>query len=75
MSEQPYCEICGENHATIQGSECGYCDECYQVACRQAIYTETGRNVCGQVLRYGCEGNPNLAVCIEPYGTKHDHGE
>lgn len=74
--EAPYCDTCGEDRVTVQGDECGYCDDCYQTACQAAIQRETGRHICGRVLRYGSLNDsapPHLAVCIEPYGTEHDH--
>lgn len=37
--EAPYCEICGEQHATVKLMECAACDDCAS----NTPETETGR--------------------------------
>lgn len=68
--EQPYCEVCGESHATVATQECGMCDACFEAATRAAMADLMGP-ICGSVSI-----NPHngfLQVCLAPNGAEHDH--
>ena len=69
--EEPYCEECGEAHATLQTAECAVCDDCFAVILRAELVKVLGRAVCGRPVYY--TDARLLNVCLEPYGTPHDH--
>lgn len=70
--DQPYCEVCGERHATCQTDHVGMCDDCFAAAVRVAL-REAGlfENACADVSR---QSNGYLQVCLAPYGVEHLHG-
>lgn len=69
--DQPYCEICGEEHATLQVAEAAVCDDCFAAEMRSDLALALGREVCGRPVYY--TEAQLLNVCLEPYGTEHDH--
>lgn len=71
MTERPYCEICGENHATLKTVDCAVCDDCFGPAVRADVHRLVGGSPrCCQPLR---NGNGTIAMCMEVVGTEHDH--
>lgn len=69
--DSPYCEVCGEQHATCRTDHVGVCDDCFESAIRDAL-REAGlfENACASVWR---QRNGHLAVCLAPYGVEHVH--
>lgn len=68
--DEPYCEICGEQHATVKLLECAACDDCAADSLREYLGPIIGK-VCCSISR-----NPNngfLQTCLAPYGIEHDH--
>jgi hypothetical protein len=66
----PYCEMCGEEHATLQVDEAAVCDNCFAGVVREDLKLTLGREVCAQPLR---SGHGLLSCCLEPYGSDHSH--
>ena len=67
--DQPICEICGEEPASLQTAECATCDDCFAEVVRPDLRLALGRECCCQPVRRAGV----LLVCIEPFGTEHDH--
>ena len=69
--DPPICELCGEEEATLQLAEAAACDDCFAAEMTAKLLPVLGRKVCGQPVWYTQARLMN--VCIEPYGTEHDH--
>lgn len=69
MLEEPACEVCGEDKATVRFEFIGACDECAAKVLRQQLDDLTGK-VCANVSR---RSNGYLTVCLAPFGVEHDH--
>lgn len=65
----PYCEVCGEQHATMKTQECALCDDCAAAELRAALKPLMGA-ACANISR---RDNGFLTVCLAPYGLEHDH--
>lgn len=69
--DEPYCEICGEQHATIKLQDVGACDDCAADVLREALKPAIG-NICASISRQ--RDNGFLQICLAPFGIEHDHG-
>ncbi len=67
--EAPYCEVCGEEHATMSTSYVGACDSCAENMLRIALQPLMGQ-VCGNISR---RVNGFITTCLAPYGVEHNH--
>jgi hypothetical protein len=68
--DQPYCDHgCGQL-AVIQCEEVGLCDDCLEVAAREALAPLLGKRCCTLVKQ---QANGEMAICIAQYGTEHCH--
>lgn len=68
--DEPVCELCGNEQATIKLLEVAACDDCAANTLRDTI-RETMGHVCASISR-----NPNsgfLQMCLAPFGTEHNH--
>lgn len=70
--EAPICEVCGEEPASLQTSDCGLCDDCFAAEMTRAMKPILGRKICGHPIRFRGD-DAVLCVCLEPYGTEHSH--
>ena len=68
--DKPYCEICGEQHATWKMEYVGVCDDCFADQCRDALMDVLGKRCCN-VYRHPNTRGP--AICLEVYGVEHTH--
>ena len=66
-----WCETCGESPQTIQLQEAGLCDDCFAETMREILSPILGYKVCCNAVWAG--GSHNPAICVEVYGTEHDH--
>jgi hypothetical protein len=71
MSDEPYCELCGEQHATMKMEEVAVCDDCFASECRTALLPILGKRCCN-LYRQAHISEP--AICLAVYGVEHDHG-
>lgn len=69
QAELPYCDVCGEEHATCQTEDCGLCDDCFATEARKALRPLMG-DICANVSR---QPNGYLQVCLAPRGIEHEH--
>jgi hypothetical protein len=69
--ETPYCELCGEVHATLQLAEAAVCDDCFAQECKDALTGTLGYTPCASVSRQAC--NNELRLCLARAGAEHDH--
>jgi hypothetical protein len=70
MMDPPYCEICGESHATMQMEDACVCDDCFANECREALRPLLGKRCCTPYRQRTSE----LAICLAVYGIEHTHG-
>jgi len=68
--DEPHCEVCGEQHASVKLLECAVCDDCAADALRESVKDTIG-NVCASVSRN--HSNGFLQMCLAPHGVEHDH--
>lgn len=69
VAENPICDICNEQPATVQFAEIGACDDCTQGNLRPGLSCALGYKPCGRILHL-----PDCTViCLVPYGVEHDH--
>jgi hypothetical protein len=70
--DRPYCEICGESHATWKMEDVGVCDDCFADECREALFPVLGKRCCAV---YCQPVTKQPAICLAMYGQEHTHGE
>lgn len=70
--ETVWCEQCGELPVEVRLPEVGLCHECVAGTLAELAGDKV---ICGQYLTIN-GGTPGAyhALCIERYGTEHDHG-
>lgn len=68
-TDNPICEVCGEQPVACQTLEVGMCDDCFEEACREALHDLLGRCCCSVSRnRAGY-----LQICLAPSGIEHEH--
>ena len=64
------CEQCGEATAVAHGGHASLCEDCFSTAILVAIQTDGLGYYCCTLLK---RENGQMALCLEPYGSEHDH--
>lgn len=70
--DRPYCELCGESHATLKLEDAAACDDCFARECREALLPVIGKRCC---TVYRQPVTNEVAICLAVYGIEHTHGE
>lgn len=68
--DEPICELCGEQPATVKLLEAAACDDCAADEIRKALLPTMGKCCCS-ISRN--RNNGFLQTCLAPYGVEHDH--
>lgn len=68
--DEPMCELCGENPATMKMQDAAACDDCFANDCRDALRPILGKRCC---TLYRQRGTNEPAICLAVYGVEHEH--
>lgn len=71
MAEILWCETCGEEPAEVRSTHAALCGECFGASIREVVEETTGDRICGHPIYH--DGKV-CALCVEPFGTEHEHG-
>jgi hypothetical protein len=66
-----YCEQCGEDEAYSFSGHAALCSDCFSDGAREALQNAGLGHFCGTFV---WRPNNQPALCLEPYGTEHEHG-
>lgn len=67
--DPPYCDRCGETHATVRLAEVGLCDGCSEIETADHLETFLGYRPCATRVWHGNQQR----LCLEVWGLEHDH--
>ncbi len=67
-----YCEVCGEQE--ISTDHAGLCGACFAEAARRTLKRDGLGDFCCRLLTHEAGEWRLHALCLEPYGSEHDHG-
>ncbi len=69
------CEQCGETEDVVVFRHATVCEDCGAAYMRELFNGPEPvmlQPICGKLL-FGPSGSRPTSVCLEPYGTEHDH--